>query len=178
MINRKLAIALVVLVTATVAFAGYARPYLWWPFNDMSEQLVIRPFNENSLRAPAEGTYSTEQWEPVPPKTDPTAVEQIVNPIEATPESLAAGEELYGIYCQACHGVEMAPTDDKRSPVALKGMPAANIHLIKLRSDASIFATITHGNAIMKRLDYHLDPEERWHIVNYVRSVADKYKDE
>jgi mono/diheme cytochrome c family protein len=177
MINRKFALAMLTLSIGLIAFAGYRRPYVWWPFNDMSEQIVIRPFNEDSLRAFPEGSVSTQQWDPVPLKTDPAVLETLVNPIEATAESVAMGKGLYETYCWPCHGTEMAPTPDMMSPVGLKGMPAANIHLIKLRTDASIYSTITHGNAIMKRLDYHLDPDERWHIVNYVRSVANKYSE-
>lgn len=177
MINRKFALAMLTLVVSLIAFAGYRRPYVWWPFNDMSEQIVIRPFNEDSLRAYPEGSVSVDQWEPVPLKTDPAALEQLVNPIEATDASIAMGKGLYETYCWPCHGTEMAPTLDMRSPVAERGMPAANIHLVKLRTDASIYSTITHGNAIMKRLDYHLSPEERWHIVNYVRSIANKYSE-
>ena len=81
----------------------------------------------------------------------------------------------------------MSPDPSKEAP-ALKrvkertletGQPSTfapfNIHIVKARRDEYIYGTITQGGAFMTKLSYHLSPEERWHVVNYVRSLAEKY---
>ncbi|CAM2066936.1 Cytochrome c [Sulfidibacter corallicola] len=190
MLNRKLLLLLTVALCCTALIAGYNRPYAWWPWIDMSEQHIIKPFEDDGLRDPAEGSVSVGQWEPTPTKielmTAPDKYTDFKNPVAATEASIATGKELYETYCWTCHGTEMSPDPAAKSPVQrggksfyregaeFTGMPGADINLIKLRSDEENFATMTHGSAIMKRVSYHLSPEERWHVVNYIRSIANK----
>ena len=171
MLNKKLVGVTALVLFGLVFTAAYNRPFRWWPFNDMSEQEFIKPFTENSLRAPAEGSVAVDQWDPVPLKTELTNYPDFKNPVAATAESVQQGGKLFGIYCYPCHGQEMSPDPEKMSPVQKKGMPGANLLLVRNYSDEHIFATITHGSAIMKRMSYHLSPEERWHVVNYIRSL-------
>ena len=195
MLNKKL-LALVGLgCCALVLMGAYNRPYRWWnglltPFaiDDMNEQPAIKPFHVNSLRPPPEGAVAVDEWEPVPNKLElmanPAGFPDLKNPIPLDDASIKKGEELYTVFCWNCHGTEMSTDPEQWSPVrrgyldgeteARWAMPSANIDLIKLYSDEHIFSVLTNGSAIMKRLDYHLSPEERWHIVNYVRSIANK----
>jgi len=198
--NRKLWLIIAVVVCGLALMAGYNRPYRWWPVNDMSEQEFIKPFNTDSGRAPAIGTVTVGAPGVVPP-----TLQFLMNqgdhpdfekpPAAATsPESIARGEEMFNIFCTACHGPEMGPTPEMKSATQKRvgpAMPAADIHRLNimlpaagdkparpLYSDEYIFAIITHGSAsgLMKRMSYHMSPEERWDVVNYVRTVADKYK--
>jgi mono/diheme cytochrome c family protein len=129
------------------------------------------------LRDPAEGSVAVDAWDPVPSRLEVDAI-GLQNPIPLTDESVEIGSALYDIYCLHCHGVEVSLDPTQKTPFQVKaeasGMVPFPISIIRVRSDAYIFSTITNGGAIMKRLDYHLDPEERWHIVNYVRSIANK----
>ncbi len=175
MLNKKLLGALALLSCCLVLMAAYNRPYRWWPFNDMSEQPILKPFTENGLLSPAEGSVALDDWEPVPTKFEVANFPEFKNPIAATPESIQTGEKLYNVYCLSCHGPGMTANPEAWTPVQKKGMPGANILLVKTYSDEHIFAVLTHGSgAIMKRVSYHLSPEERWHVVNYVRSVANE----
>lgn len=187
MLNKKLLMVVGFALVGLVLMGGYNRPYRWWggilsplEIRGMNDQSAIKPFTDNSLRTPVPGTVSHGQWDPVPTKMDllvkPAENASFKNPIGATPESVAEGEALYNVYCISCHGTEMSPDPSFNSPVQKKGMPGANIHLVKNYTDEHIFAVITHGNAIMRRQSYHLSPEERWHVVNYIRSLANKYK--
>lgn len=180
MVNKKLLITLGILVAVVAFTAAYRRPYVWWPVNDMAEQPIIKPYHTHGLREPVEGTQAIDSWEPVPAKLEvaQNLHPDFTNPIPATAESVEMGEKFYGIYCISCHGVGMKPDPEFHSPVMKKGMPGANLTRISMLSDAEIFSTITYGNAIMKRMDYHLSPEERWHVVNYVRREIEKFKAE
>ncbi|CAM2007338.1 c-type cytochrome [Acanthopleuribacter pedis] len=188
--RNKIMLLSLALVCCTALVAGFARPYRWWPWNDMAEQHIIKPFNQDGLRAPAEGSVAIDAWEPVPKPMDlltqPDQWTHFKNPVAKTPESLAKGKELYEVYCISCHSVDLGVNPDTKSPVAkggksyyregaeFTGMPAAAPQLIKMRSDEQVFAVLTHGSAIMKRVSYNLSPEERWHVVNYVKDLADK----
>ena len=197
MLDRKFLTLTVLALCALVLMGAYNRPYRWWnalfsPLNveDMNEQIFIKPFEVDSLRDPVAGTVSVDQWEPVPNKIDlmtkPAEYADFKNPVSAGAESIKQGEELYNVYCWPCHGTGMSPDPDKFSPVKAGrlsptedvrwSMPAADLNLVQNYSDEHIFTVITHGSAIMKRMDYHLSPEERWHVVNYVRSLIVKHQ--
>lgn len=172
MLNKKLLGAMAVLGCCLVLMAAYNRPFRWWPFNDMSEQLILKPFTKDGLRQPAEGSVAIDAWDPVPTKLELANFPDFKNPVEATADSIHTGEEFFNIYCLSCHGPGMTADPEKFTPVQKKGMPGASILLVKNYSDEHIFAVMTHGSAIMKRVSYHLSPEERWHVVNYIRSLA------
>lgn len=198
MLNKKLLFAAGIVLTGLVLMGAYNRPYRWWnafltPLNveDMNDNSPLKPFTKGAQVAPPVGAVSVEEWDVVPSKTDimvdPTKGELITGKISTTDEAtLKKGEELYNVYCLPCHGPEMTP-DPKRQTVIRTGrynpddepqwgMPAADINLVSTYSDEHIYAVITHGSAIMKRMEYHLDPEERWLVVNYLRSVINKHK--
>lgn len=191
--NKLLLFSAVALCCIALA-AGYNRPYRWWPMNDMSEQEYIKAFTTDSGRAPVPGTVAVGAWAVVPPPLEFLMKQgdhpDFEKPADAatSPKSVANGEALFNIYCATCHGPEMGPTPEMRSPLVVMGddrnwtMPVADIHRINstpLYTDEYLYAIITHGSAsgVMKRMSYHLDPQERWDVVNYVRTVADKYKD-
>jgi len=186
-LNKKLLWVLAILVCGVALMAAYNRPYRWWPFNDMTEQPILKPFNKDGLRQPPEGAVKVDAWDPVPLKTELANYPDFKNPLASSPESIKRGEALYSIYCWTCHGEGFSPDPAKYSPIKRGklnpddpevrwSMPAADINLISLYSDEHIYSVITHGSAIMKRMSYHLSPEERWHVVNYVRSLITEHQ--
>jgi len=95
-----------------------------------------------------------------------------VNPVVADSASLARGKELYDINCALCHGPDAKGNGPfsaflQNKPVSLlEGNPVTT-------SDGALFQTIGGGIAgKMPALRENLpDPADRWHIVNYLRSV-------
>jgi mono/diheme cytochrome c family protein len=93
------------------------------------------------------------------------------NPVPVTPESLAKGAALYGIYCTPCHG-ESGRGDGL---VAAKFVPPpdlTNVDLQKARTDGYWQSYLSVGGAVMPSYAEALTPEERWHLVNYVRTLG------
>jgi len=90
------------------------------------------------------------------------------NPVKATPESVAAGREIYQKKCSFCHG-----SDGKG---AATGNPP---NLIDAKwdhgsSDGEVFLSIRDGIGPTFRMVPYKDkiPErDIWHIVNYLRSL-------
>ncbi len=98
---------------------------------------------------------------------------ELSNPIAPTAASIAKGEAMYRMDCQACHGVTgagdgpAAGTLDPR-PVDLR------IHMAAGHTDSQIFDWISEGfpGAAMPAFKDRLPEEDRWHIVNFLRTLA------
>lgn len=96
------------------------------------------------------------------------------NPVEATDESLAQGEALYGIHCAMCHG----PEGNGQGSVSgfLREVPPPDLSAIPLvvENGGAVFMTISEGvEGAMPALHQNLTVRERWHIVNYVQSLTE-----
>jgi mono/diheme cytochrome c family protein len=98
----------------------------------------------------------------------------IKNPVPASPESLAAGKQIYLRRCASCHAAngEGGPGND-----LIPAAPTLVDDQVKSKADAAIFASIKNGVAP----DFNMVPfkdtlkdEEIWNVVNYLRSIAKK----
>jgi mono/diheme cytochrome c family protein len=97
------------------------------------------------------------------------------NPTEADEASIQRGAELYAINCQMCHGV--AGQGNGTVAAFLIQYKPANLtsELVQLKSDGSIFLTISHGlEGRMPALNENLTVPERWDVVNFVRTLQAK----
>ena len=100
----------------------------------------------------------------------PAAEAQKKNPVAATESSLAAGGKIYSKTCTMCHG----KTGDADGPAVIE----LNIHPAKLsdpklatESDGSLFWKITTGKKPMPTFGKRLSETDRWHLVNYIRTL-------
>jgi mono/diheme cytochrome c family protein len=100
---------------------------------------------------------------------------KVKNPVAATPESIAAGKQVYNKSCAPCHGLngEGGPGNDL--------IPAAP-NLVDDKwdhgsSDGEIFDSIKNGIGpdfnMVPWKDMLKDPD-MWNVVNYLRSIAKK----
>ena len=157
-------------IAATLMMPAVA---LAWPWStDMMNQPSIKPQEGKMIDFPERS---------IPVGGMPTKVanreeaKTLVNPISATPESIAKGRTLFRIYCAACHGL----TGAADSPVSGKiGAIALNDSYVQENlTEGWVFGTITFGSYVMppygipqgKRGSNDLNVEERWHVVNYVK---------
>jgi mono/diheme cytochrome c family protein len=95
------------------------------------------------------------------------------NPIAPTAASIAAGEQVYRRHCQACHGV--AGAGDGPAAMTLRPRPAdLRIHMAAGHADGQLYFWITEGFAgtAMPAYKKVLAEEERWHVVNFIRTFA------
>jgi len=95
------------------------------------------------------------------------------NPVPATPQSIKQGEELFAVYCTPCHGA----SGKGDGLVATKFVPPpdlTNPDLHKVRTDGYWQSYVGAGGAIMPPYGEALTPEERWSVVNYLRTLAQK----
>lgn len=97
-----------------------------------------------------------------------------VNPIPPNADSIAAGEGLYQENCLPCHGA----TGDGDGPVGRTlNPPPADLTLHTqpgVHPDGRLYNWITNGfpDSVMPAFKDQLTDEERWHLVNYIRTLA------
>ncbi len=97
------------------------------------------------------------------------------NPVKSSPGSVALGRERYVTFCVPCHGSEAK--GGTTGPVATKFIPTpdlTNAELQRQRTDGYWHSYIVVGGAVMPAYGEALSSHEAWHIVNYLRSVAQK----
>jgi mono/diheme cytochrome c family protein len=93
------------------------------------------------------------------------------NPVAPTAQSVKKGGDLFAIYCTPCHG----SSGKGDGLVAAKFVPPpdlTNAELQKTRTDGYWQSYLSVGGAVMPSYGEALSPEERWHVVNYVRTLA------
>lgn len=91
-------------------------------------------------------------------------------PIPSSADSVQRGQVLFGMTCAVCHG----PKGDGNSPLTgfFSPKPAdLTSDTVQSLSDDEIFLVITQGRGIMPSLAENLSPEERWDVINYIRTL-------
>jgi mono/diheme cytochrome c family protein len=93
------------------------------------------------------------------------------NPIAPTQQSIASGQKIYSKTCALCHG----KNGDADGPAVIE----LNIHPAKLsdpqlaiESDGALFWKITTGKKPMPAYGKRLSETDRWHLVNYIRTLS------
>ena len=105
----------------------------------------------------------------------PTDEPRFVNPIPPNSDSVTLGRELYLQNCLPCHG----PSGKGDGPVGLTLNPRPadlTVHTAPgVHPDGRLYEWITFGfadNQVMPRFETLLSDEDRWHIVNYIRTFG------
>ena len=100
----------------------------------------------------------------------PDNANSLVNPIENNSSSLKIGKILYKQYCGICHGDK--GKGDGMAGMSLKPRPANfKKPLIQNQTDGALYWKITEGKAPMAGYKETLSEKQRWHLVNFIRSL-------
>jgi mono/diheme cytochrome c family protein len=115
--------------------------------------------------------FSKNTWE-LPADADKTK-----NPVAASEESVAKGKELYlertKGNCIFCHGETGSGNEANLPRLRRKPADLSNKERMTAMTDGEVFWKISKGiTGIMPAGDKRMTEEERWHVVNYVRTVA------
>jgi mono/diheme cytochrome c family protein len=153
-----------------------------WPWSqDMMNQPSIKPQEPER-----NGQLSPFPHRSVPVQGIPTQTvsreeaKDLTNPFPPDEASIKKGRVLFRIICAACHGL----TGKADSPVTDKigAIDLTSDYAQKDLTEGWIYGTISHGGAVMPPYGVpaggvgsnDLSPEERWHVVNYVRHALTK----
>lgn len=107
----------------------------------------------------------------VEPWITPLRAAQKKNPIPADQVSVAKGKVLYIKECLSCHG-----SSGHGNGPAVKDLDTDPGNFAskatQVESDGALFWKLTEGRKPMPSYENTLTEEERWHIINYIRSFA------
>lgn len=110
--------------------------------------------------------YQSKEW--VVPET----AKKVKNPTDkASKADLAIGKSLYAKHCQSCHGKEGFGDGPKAKE--LKGdLGDFSTAEFQSQTDGALFYKMTTGRDDMPAFDKKIpDAEDRWLIVNYIRTL-------
>jgi mono/diheme cytochrome c family protein len=128
----------------------------------MDDQQSYKPYKAPVLAPPAGAV-------PVTGKEIVSQTSELKNPVPPTVASLAEGKALFETNCLICHG----QTSAERGPVGKKLVPpppGLDHDMVKGLSDSTIFKAITFGFGRMPVFQDKLTAEERWNLVNFLRT--------
>jgi mono/diheme cytochrome c family protein len=91
-------------------------------------------------------------------------------PVPSSPDSVQRGRTLFGYNCAMCHGITGVGNGAVGAfftpkPFDLTGSVVQNLQ------DDELFIVISQGVGVMPPFAENLSPEERWDVINYVRTL-------
>lgn len=122
--------------------------------------------------------YAGLLWAEAPPAggepwTAPARAAKKKNAVPSDDKSIAAGKVMYLQECRACHG-DLGKGDGPSAHDLEKAPGDLSNPKLWEQSDGALFWKITEGRKPMPTYAQRFTDEERWSIVNYVRTLAPK----
>ena len=139
--------------------------------------------NRMNMREPAPNTVKRNPYGWLPYRISKDSLDYaskvMKNPFDSTGQILADGKALYETYCQHCHGAKGEGDGKVAQGVTVDGVQKGQVAgVANLRGDAyknisegHIFHVITHGKGLMGSHGGQVNPDERWKIAKYVKSL-------
>jgi mono/diheme cytochrome c family protein len=98
---------------------------------------------------------------------------KVINPVSATPESIATGKRIYTRYCAVCHGI--TGEGGSGSDISAPAPDLTDKEWKHGSTDGEIFYVIKNGvppDLNMEPWTDRIEDADIWNVVNYVRSLA------
>jgi mono/diheme cytochrome c family protein len=98
------------------------------------------------------------------------------NPLPASPETVAAGQQAFGHYCVSCHGLDGQATGVPFAERMSPPVPSLASADVQAYSDGQLKSIIDHGIAPSGMPASHgvLNDDEIWSIVQFIRHLPPK----
>ncbi len=121
---------------------------------------------------PPRAQEETKQAEPVKPLEIPDDEKARKNPVSASPESVEAGWKLFRTQCLFCHGERGDGQGEFALELKLTMPNFTRRESQKARTDGEFFYIITEGHDKMPGQKARLRPEQKWNLINFIRSLV------
>ena len=96
------------------------------------------------------------------------------NPVKPTLSSIAQGKRIYNFDCAMCHGKDGDGKGDLADPMGLKLRDYRDPAALEDFTDGELFYILAKGKGKMPGDEGRMKPEQRWHLINFIRSLAKK----
>ncbi|WP_424493089.1 c-type cytochrome [Salinimicrobium sp. GXAS 041] len=171
---------LFILGLSAVSCVENSKPnYQYMP--NMYETVSYEPYgaydvfaNEQEAKLPVEGTIP-RGWMPYEYEDSnegyAAAKANLKNPLPYTEENLAAGRQLYTIYCAVCHGDSGDGQGILAQREKILGIPSYDTRDI---TEGSTYHVMYYGLNAMGSYASQTSIEERWQIDHYVMSLREE----
>lgn len=120
----------------------------------------------------SQSTAAADAWKA------PERAAKKANPlVTASADSIAAGKKTYVKECQSCHGSKglgdgPGAKDLAKKPRALSSPETG------AQTDGELYWKITTGRKPMPTYEKTLTEEQRWQVINYIRTLKEQKKEE
>ena len=94
------------------------------------------------------------------------------NPVAVTEFSLAAGQAIYKDRCSSCHGDNGDGNGRQAHLYSVKPGNFTDSNRMDAQTDGELFWKITVGNKPMPKFQKMLTDEQRWEVVNFIRTFS------
>lgn len=138
--------------------------------------LFLVSFNLFALQEPKPEEKKAQDATPVPaPYRIPEQDAKKPNPIKLSASSVAEGRRLYDSQCAMCHGA----TGDGKGELAVS-LTLADMKdwtqpaTLKDWTDGQLFYVMDKGKRHMPGQEGRMKEDQKWHLVNFIRSLAKK----
>ncbi|MBI3509174.1 MAG: cytochrome c [Bacteroidetes bacterium] len=101
----------------------------------------------------------------------PPSADKLKNPVAADENSINAGKLIYSPQCKSCHGSKGKGDGPKAADfdVSVGDFTSENF---RSQSDGAIFWKIGEGKKPMPAFKGKLSDDQRWNLVNYIRTLG------
>jgi mono/diheme cytochrome c family protein len=96
------------------------------------------------------------------------------NPVKATPASIASGKHTFTTQCAMCHGATGDGKGDLVADMKLTLRDYRDPESLKDMTDGELFYILSKGKGDMPGEEDRMKPEQRWDLINFIRSLAKK----
>lgn len=117
-------------------------------------------------------TTATSAQQPGAEWKAPEWVKEEANPIAANRASIERGRYIYAENCAHCHGETGKGDGPTSGQIGQMPKDISSAQWAEAQTDGELFWKISTGRLPMMPFD-HLDEEDLWHAVNYVRALSD-----
>lgn len=147
--------------------------------------VVVAGCSADSAGSVAEEEHMEDQHEHMPAEhvaamhDVPEDAAAVPNPQVASAESIESGATLFAANCAVCHGERGLGDGPTAETLEIRPADLTATHVQQL-SDGALFYVISHGRpeTPMPAWEGVLTEDERWHVVNYLRALAEGEHDD
>lgn len=101
----------------------------------------------------------------------PETAVKMKNPVKADDASVKEGKDLYAQHCKSCHGAKGLGDGTKAEKIDISCGDFSSADFVKA-TDGELYWKTTEGRKPMPSFKEKLSDNERWAVVNYMRTFA------
>jgi mono/diheme cytochrome c family protein len=110
--------------------------------------------------------YSLSDWKA------PAQARLRQNPVPPTQQVIGLGMSTYSDHCQNCHGEDGNGKGERAEKLSVAPSDFTDAHAMRLMTDGELFWKISEGHRPMPGFKGKLSEEERWQLVDYIRTFS------